>query len=63
MTEPAALGAKVTLNVTLCPADKFAGRVSPLIEKAALPTLAEEIVTVLPPVLVTVSDRLTLLPT
>jgi hypothetical protein len=30
--EVAVPGAKVTLNVTLCPADKFAGRVSPLIE-------------------------------
>ena len=30
--EIAVLGAKDTLNVTLCPADKFAGRVSPLIE-------------------------------
>jgi hypothetical protein len=63
VTEAAVLGAKVTLKVTLCPADKFAGSVSPLIEKAALPTLAEEIVTVLPPVFVTVSGRLALLPT
>src|SRR5450759_769295 len=39
--EPAAPGTKVALNVTLCPADKFAGSVSPLIEYAALPTLAE----------------------
>jgi hypothetical protein len=62
VTEAATLGAKVMVNVTLCPAETFAGSASPLIEYAALPTLAEEIVTVLPPVFVTVSKRLALLP-
>lgn len=63
VTEPAVLGAKATWNVTLCPAERFVGSVSPLIEYAALPRLAEEIVTVLPPVFVTVSESFALLPT
>ena len=32
VTEPTVLGAKVTWNVTLCPAERFVGSVSPLIE-------------------------------
>ena len=63
LAEPAALGANFTVNAMLCPAATLAGKASPLIENAALFTLACEIVTVLPPVLVTVSERLAWLPT
>ncbi len=63
LAEPAALGVNFTVNATLCPAAMLAGKASPLIEYAALLTLACEIVTALPPVLVTVSERLAWLPT
>lgn len=63
LAEPAALGMNFTVNAMLCPAAMLAGKVSPLIEKAALLTSAFETVTVLPPVLVTVSERLAWLPT
>ncbi len=59
---PAVTGAKVTLKVALCPAVSVAGVEIPLTEKP-VPLLATfEIVTVEPPVLVTVSDRTLLLP-
>jgi hypothetical protein len=52
-----------TENAMLCPAGTLAGKASPLIENAVLLTSAFETVTVLPPVLVTVSERLAWLPT
>ncbi len=63
LAEPAALGTNFTVNAILCPAATLAGKASPLIEYAVLLTLACEIVTTLPPVLVTVSERLAWLPT
>jgi len=63
LAEPAAVGAKVTVNVTLWFEESEVGKVNPVIEKTAPVTLAWDIVTVDPPVLVTVSDLLLLLPT
>ena len=63
LAEPALVGAKVTVNVTLWFEDSVVGNVSPLSEKAAPVTLAWDMVTEDPPVLVTVSDLLLLLPT
>ncbi len=37
---PAAVGVKVAFRVVLCPADRFAGRVRPLMLNAAPDTLA-----------------------
>jgi hypothetical protein len=62
LTEPAAEGAKVVVKVTLWPGFKLVGRVSPVIVKLALLTLACEIVTVDPPVFVSVSGKEALLP-
>jgi len=59
---PAATGAKVTLKVALCPAASVAGVEIPLKEKPVPLVATFEIVTVDPPVLVTVSDRTLLLP-
>jgi hypothetical protein len=59
---PAVTGANVTLKVALCPAVRVAGVEIPLTEKPD-PLLATfEIVSVVPPVLVTVSDSTCLLP-
>ena len=63
LAEPALVGAKVTVNVTLWFEESVLGRVNPVSEKAAPVTLAWDIVTEDPPVLVTVSDLLLLLPT
>jgi hypothetical protein len=59
----AVVGVKVTVKVTLWFAASVAGNVSPVTEKTAPVRFAAEIETVVPPVLVTVSDRLVLLPT
>lgn len=61
MSVPAAVGAKVAVNVTLCFAESVIGRLSPLTEKPVPLTVASEIVTADPPVLVNVSERLELL--
>lgn len=59
---PAVKGAKVTLKVALCPAVSVAGVEIPLTEKP-VPLLATlEMVRLVPPVLVTVSDNTCLLP-
>ena len=63
LAEPALVGAKVTVNVTLWFEESVLGRVNPVSEKAAPVTLAWDMVTEDPPVLVTVSDLLLLLPT
>jgi hypothetical protein len=63
LTAPLAVGAKVAVNVRLWPAVRVAGNVSPVIEKPVPVTFACEIVTVVPPVLVSVSERFALLPT
>ncbi len=63
LTTPVTAGANVAVKVTLWLGVRVVGRVSPVMEKPAPVTLACEIVTVVPPVLVSVSDRLALLPT
>jgi len=63
LTAPAETGAKVAVNVTLWPAVRVAGNVNPEIEKPVPVTFACEIVTVVPPELVNVSERFLLLPT
>jgi hypothetical protein len=62
LTDSAAVGAKFTLNVVLCPAPRVSG-VRPLILKAAPETLSEETFTLALPVLVNVTVWLLLLPT
>jgi hypothetical protein len=59
--DPAAVGAKVTVNVTLCFGESVIGKLSPLAEKLVPLTFAFEIVTTDPPVLVNISERLELL--
>ena len=63
LAAPAAVGAKLTLKLTLWLAVSVAGTDNPLTEKPAPLTLACEMVTEVPPVLVKVSDLLELLPT
>jgi len=62
LTAPAEVGAKVTVNVTVWVGFSVAGKVRPLTEYPAPVTLACVIVTADPPVLVSVSERLELLP-
>ena len=59
----ALVGAKVTENVTLWVDGSVMGKVNPVTEKDVPVTLAADIVTEDPPVLVTVSDLLLVLPT
>jgi hypothetical protein len=61
--EPALIGAKVTVNVTLWVEESVIGRVNPLTVKTAPLTLAWEMVTADAPVFVNVSDLLLVLPT
>jgi hypothetical protein len=61
LLDPVAVGAKVIVNVTLCFGERVVGTLSPLSEKPAPLMLASEMVTVDPPVLVNVSERLALL--
>ena len=63
LAAPAPVGAKVAVNVTLWFAVSVRGNVNPLMEKAAPVRFACEMVTVDPPVLVSVSDKLLLPPT
>ena len=63
LTAPALAGANFTVKVTLWPAVSVAGKVKPLTEKPEPVTLACEIVAVAPPVFVTVSELLLVLPT
>ena len=62
LAEPAAEGENIALKVTLWFGLRVVGRLSPVIVKLALLTLACEIVTGDPPVFVSVSDRVELLP-
>ena len=62
VTAPAAVGANLTENVTVCDGVKVTGNVRPVTENPAPVTVACEIVTFDPPVFVRVSDRLVLLP-
>jgi len=61
VADPVADGAKVTSNVTLCFEESIIGKLSPLNEKPVPLMFACEMVTVDPPVLVNVSERLELL--
>jgi hypothetical protein len=63
LAAPATVGAKVAVNVTLWLAVRVRGRFNPLMEKPVPLTLACEMVTDAPPVLVRVSDKFMLLPT
>jgi len=62
LTGPLAVGLKVTVNEVLCPAGNVKGKVSPLRLNPAPLALAAEIVRLVPPVLVSVSGKLELLP-
>jgi hypothetical protein len=57
LTAPAVVGAKVAVKVTLWPAVRVVGNVSPVIEKPVPVTFACEMFTADPPVLVNRSDR------
>jgi hypothetical protein len=61
-TEPETVGVKMTLNVRLCPASRLAGSDKPLVENAALDMAACEIVTLVVPVLFSVSLKVWELP-
>ncbi len=63
LAAPVLVGEKVAVNVTLWFEVSVRGKVNPLTEKTAPVTLACEMVTGDPPVLVTVSDKFVLLPT
>ena len=62
LAAPLLVGVNVTLNVALWFGVRVSGKFNPLIEKAAAVELACEIVTAAPPVLVSVSVKLELLP-
>ena len=62
LAAPAVVGANFTEKVVLCPAVKVAGRASPLKLNPVPLALAAEIVRVDPPELVSVSDKVVLLP-
>jgi hypothetical protein len=63
LADPLAVGWKVTVNEELCPAAKVKGKESPLKLNPVPLATAAEIVRLVPPVLVRVSDRLELAPT
>ena len=63
LTAPALVGVKIAVNVTPWFAVRVRGKVNPLTEKAGPVNFACEMVTVDPLVLVSVSDKLVLLPT
>jgi hypothetical protein len=63
LTAPVPVGVNLAVKVTLWPALRVAGRVSPVMENPVPVTFACEIVTAVPPVFVTVSERLAVLPT
>jgi hypothetical protein len=60
---PIVLGAKVTLRSTLCPADKNSGRLKDDVVNSELPTAIPETVTLVCPVFVTVTSKVSLCPT
>src|SRR5437763_8125081 len=62
LTAPAAVGANFAENVTVCNGVKVTGSVKPVMEKPAPVTIACEIVTFTPPVLVKTSDSVAVLP-
>jgi hypothetical protein len=58
LAAPAAVGVNVTLNVALCPAFNVTGTETPLRLNPVPLVPTCEIVTLVPPVFVTVSDKL-----
>lgn len=63
LADPLALGVNTTVNEVLWPALKVNGRLSPLRLNPLPLAAAAEIVRLAPPLLVSVSDKLALLPT
>ncbi len=63
LAAPLAVGAKSTVNEVLWPAVSAKGKDKPLRLNPVPPAVAAEIVRLVPPVLVSVSDKLVLLPT
>jgi hypothetical protein len=63
LTVPATVGLNDTLKLALCPAVKVTGAVMPLTLNPVPLAVTPEIVTLLPPVLVTVSDNASPVPT
>jgi hypothetical protein len=63
LAAPLAVGAKSTVNEVLWPAVSVKGKDKPLRLNPVPPAVAAEIVRLVPPVLVSVSDKLVLLPT
>lgn len=63
LTAPAADGANLAVNEVLCPALSVRGNVNPLMLNPVPVVEAAEIVTLVPPLLVKVSDCVLLLPT
>jgi hypothetical protein len=61
LTDTADVGAKITVNFTLCFGERVIGKLSPLAEKPWPLMFAAEIVTADAPALVNVSERLVLL--
>lgn len=61
LAEPVPVGVNVAVSVTLWPAFRVVGNVRPEIENPVPVTFACEIVTLVPPEFVKVSDRLLLL--
>jgi hypothetical protein len=62
LAAPLAVGLKTTVNVVLWPADNVKGKASPLKLNPVPLAVAAETVRLDPPVLVSVSDKLVLLP-
>jgi hypothetical protein len=60
---PAVWGVNTTFKVVLCPAARVRGRFNPLVLNADVETVDCEIVRSLPPVLVTVSESVWVVPT
>ena len=63
LAAPLVVGANSTLKEALCPAFSVTGTVNPLMLNPLPLAVAAEMVSALPPVLVSVSERLLLLPT
>jgi hypothetical protein len=63
LAEPELVGLKATLKLVDCPAPRETGRLIPVTLKAAPVAVTAKMVTLLPPVLVRVSDRVCVLPT
>jgi hypothetical protein len=63
LVHPAAVGVKLTLRSTLCPADKTSGRCKEDVVNSELLTVISETVTLVCPVFVTVTSKVSVWPT